>query len=66
MAAWALKNGIQLAYLSGFPINPPGSTTLDSILTANEKLRSTAMSYLILTTKGAPQDLIKPAGSDFF
>ena len=40
--------------------------SLDPSLTANEKLWSTAMSYLILTTEGASQDLIKPTGSDPF
>ena len=66
MAFGALKDIFQLAYLTDLKINPSGSTSLDPNLTANVKLRSTAMSYLILTTEGVPQDLIKPAGNDPF
>ena len=66
MAVGALKDGFQLVYLKDLVINPPGTTTPNTTLTNIEKLRSTAMAYLILTTKGAPQDLIKPAGDDSY
>lgn len=61
MAIGALRNGFQKAYKTDLPINLP-ETTLDPALTANEKLRATAMSYLILSTDGAPQNMIKQAG----
>ena len=63
MAIGALKDGFQKAYKQDLPINVPGAT-LDPTLTANEKLRAIAMSYLILSTDGTPQDMIKPAGDD--
>ena len=66
MAVGALKDWFYQAYLKDLPINLPGAVTLDPILTANEKLRSTAMAYLILITEGAPQDLIKPAKDNPF
>ena len=63
MAVGALKDGFHKALLKNLPVNKPGATA-DPELTAYEKLRAMAMAYLILPTKGAPQDLIKPAGDE--
>ena len=64
MTVGALKDGLQLAYLKDLKINLPGTTPPDLNLIANEKLKSTAMFYLILSTEGVPQNLIKPAGDN--
>ena len=64
MAVGALKDEFHQAYLKDLPTNPPGAASLDVTLATNEKLRSTAIAYLILTIEATPQDLTKPAEDD--